>query len=162
MNQVCQLCDKKAIVHLTEISNGQQIERHLCQQCAQKEGITVKAHEPISKLLHDLVEAQEESHKLKELHCPQCDLSWSDFRKRGLLGCSNDYLAFGKTLETLIERTQGSGVTHVGRIPKCARGNLGRQVQLLRLRQDLQTAVESEDYEAAARLRDEIRKNSLN
>ena len=39
----CQLCDKAATVHLTEIVNGAKIEKHLCEDCAQKEGITIKS-----------------------------------------------------------------------------------------------------------------------
>lgn len=30
----CDLCDKKASIHLTAISNGKKTERHLCKDCA--------------------------------------------------------------------------------------------------------------------------------
>ena len=152
----CQLCDKTATVHLTEIVDNEKIERHLCENCAQKEGITIKTHVPISELLGNLVTSQQEVKELSELYCPQCELSWAEFRKRGLLGCPNDYLAFEKPLEPLIERAHEGATRHVGRVPRHNHRAGDSQAKLLRLRRDLQQAVENEDYEEAARIRDEI------
>ena len=141
-----------------EINDGEKFQRHLCEDCARKEGITVKAQAPVSEMLNNLVMSQSDSEKISDLRCPQCDVTWSDFRKSGMLGCPNDYLAFEKPLKALIERAQGKSSQHAGKVPKQARNNFGQQVHLLRLRQDLQNAVDTEDYEAAARLRDEISK----
>ncbi len=154
----CQLCDKKATVHLTEIVEGQQIVKHLCQECAQNEGLAIQANAPISEMLGNLIDAQQEAQQGNEIRCPQCGLTWSDFRKQGLLGCPNDYIAFGKPLQILIERAQNNATKHSGQLPQHHKGNFGQQVRLLQLRQDLQTAVEAEDYEAAVKLRDEINK----
>jgi protein arginine kinase activator len=158
----CQLCDKHATVHLTEIIDGQKIERHLCEECAMTEGITVKTHMPLSEILDNLVVAQQESQELESLSCPQCDISWKEFRKEGLLGCPNDYLAFEEPLRRLIERAHEGATDHQGRVPRHTNGQIGQQLKLLRLRQDLQRALTEEDYEAAVRLRDEIRKCGMN
>ena len=152
----CQLCDKHATVHLTEIVNNEKLERHLCEECAQKEGVTIKAHVPLNELLGNLMTSQQEVKELSELRCPHCHLSWAEFRKRGLLGCPNDYEVFEKPLEVLIERAHEGETVHVGKVPSHGGGELDNQVRLLRLRQDLQQAVEQEDYEAAAHIRDEI------
>ena len=152
----CQLCDRAATVHLTEIVNGQKAERHLCEYCAQQEGITIKAHVPISELLDNLVSAQEASDQLTDLSCPQCQLTWGQFRKQGLLGCPNDYLAFDEPLSKLIKKAQEGAAAHVGRFPEQARETVGRRTRLLQLRQKLREAVSEEDYERAAQLRDEI------
>ena len=152
----CQMCNNPATVHLTEIINGQKIERHLCEECAQSEGITIKSQVPINELLNNMISAQEGIQELGEMRCPQCDLSWSEFRKRGVLGCPNDYVAFEKPLRKLIERAHNGATTHLGRIPHRGGGQAGQQVKLLRLRQELQKAVETEDYEMAAQLRDKI------
>lgn len=154
----CQVCSKKATVHLMEINDGEKFQRHLCEDCARKEGITVKAQAPVSEMLNNLVLSQHESEKINDLRCPQCQVTWSDFRQSGMLGCPNDYLAFEKPLRALIERAQGKNCQHIGKVPRQARHSFGQQVRLLRLRQDLQNAVATEDYEAAARLRDEIGK----
>ncbi|MBN1765565.1 MAG: UvrB/UvrC motif-containing protein [Sedimentisphaerales bacterium] len=159
----CQMCDKHATVHLTEIINGQKMERHLCDECAQKEGITVKTHQiPINELFSNLVDAQQESRELADLNCPQCKIKWTQFRKEGLLGCPNDYLAFEKPLRTLIERAQDGATSHVGKVPKNSEGKMADQLKLLRFRQELYKALEQEDYETAVRLRDEIRKFEMN
>jgi protein arginine kinase activator len=154
----CQLCDKQATVHLTEIKGGQKMERHLCEDCAQKEGITIKikAQVPLSELLSNLAATEQETQDVAELRCPQCDITWAEFRKGGLLGCPHDYEVFERPLRLLIQRAQDGATTHAGRVPKNPGGAMSQQVKLMRLRQDLQLAVEAEDYEAAARIRDEI------
>ena len=154
----CDLCDNKATVHLMEIHHGKKVQRHLCEGCARREGIMIKSQAPVNELLSNLVKAQQETEKIRELRCPQCQITWSEFRQRGLLGCPNDYLAFEKPLKSLITHAQGTQQLHVGKFPRHLRQDFGQQVQLLRLRQNLQQAVESEDYETAARLRDEISK----
>ena len=50
MKGKCDNCGRPATVHLTEITNGQKLEKHLCEECAVAEGITIKANIPISKL----------------------------------------------------------------------------------------------------------------
>lgn len=157
---LCQNCNQKpATVHLTEIVEGNKLERHLCELCAQKNGITINAQAPITEfLINNVLASEQESRETGELRCPQCDLTWSQFRKSGLLGCPNDYTAFEKALRPLIDRTHEGSTTHVGKVPTQVKGKLGKQIQMIRLRQDLQDALENEDYETAARIRDQIRK----
>ena len=143
----CQLCDKHATIHLTEILDSQKTERHLCEECALKEGVTIKTHVPINELLENLSVVQEEAKELGQLSCPQCDITWSEFRKNGLLGCPNDYLAFEKPLQSLIERAQEGAINHVGRVPRKSDGSISRQLKLLRLRQNLRSSLEEEDYQ---------------
>ena len=152
----CQICNKPATVHLTEIIDGDKMERHLCEQCAQNEGITIKTQVPLNELLNNIVSAQEEADELADLSCPQCDLSWAEFRKSGQLGCANDYLAFERPLRSLIERAHEGATVHIGKVPRHSDGKIGNQVKLRRLKRDLQKAVELEDYEKAANIRDEI------
>ena len=157
----CQNCSKAATVHLTEIVNGQKLERHLCAECAQKEGITVKQQVSLNELLTNIVAAQAEAQELGDLTCPHCGLRWLEFRKEGVLGCPQDYEAFREPLRDLLERVQDGAARHIGRVPRrFGDTKAANRIKLLRLRQDLEQAVEAEDYERAARLRDEIR--SLN
>ena len=158
----CQLCNKHATVHLTEIVNGQKTEKHLCEECAITEGVTVKANVPINDLLSNLMAAQKESQQIEDMTCPEGDITWRQFRKEGLLGCPHDYAAFEEPLRKLIERTQEGESTHVGRAPKHTGGRHFQRLTLLRLRQELQEAIDQEDYEAAVRLRDEIDKCESN
>ncbi len=55
----CQNCKQhSATIHLTEISNGQRTETHLCEQCAQKQGLAVKNQIPLNELLSTLLAVQ--------------------------------------------------------------------------------------------------------
>ena len=158
----CDNCNKSATVHLTEIKGGKKIEKHLCEQCAaQNEGLPVKSHMPINELLTNFVLAHSGlQQKEQGTGCPQCGITWAEFRQNGLLGCANDYTVFERDLTPLLQRAHEGATHHVGKVP-ARRGGTGvpmkRQVDLTRLRKELARAVEGEDYERAAKLRDQIR-----
>jgi len=157
----CDNCNKTATVHLTEIKGGKKIEKHLCEQCAaQNEGLPVKSHMPINELLTNFVMAHSGMQKEQSLTCEHCGVTWTEFRQNGLLGCANDYTVFERELTPLLKRAHEDQTHHVGKVPT-RRGGTGvpvkRQVDLAKLRRELQKAVEAEDYERAAKLRDQIR-----
>jgi len=152
----CEKCGKDATVHLTEIVNGQKIERHLCEDCAAEEGITIKAQLPVSKIIEELISQASQEKELADLRCDVCGTTFLEFRQRGLFGCPHDYEVFEDVLVGLVERAHEGHSYHVGKIPANAGESQRRQNELLRLRGQLQEAVAREDYETAARLRDRI------
>ena len=158
----CDSCNKNATVHLTEIKNGKKIEKHLCEQCAaQSEGLpAVKSHTPINELLTNFVMAHSGLQKDLGTTCEHCGVTWAEFRQHGLLGCEHDYQMFEKDLTPLLQRAHEGATHHVGKVPT-RRGSSGsppkRQFDLTKLRKELGRAVESEDYERAAKIRDQIR-----
>ncbi|HLL87849.1 MAG TPA: UvrB/UvrC motif-containing protein [Tepidisphaeraceae bacterium] len=159
----CDNCNKQATVHLTEIKNGKKIEKHLCEQCAaQNEGLPVKSHTPINELLTNFVLAHSGLQKETQQgsQCEHCSITWAEFRQSGLLGCEHDYAVFEKDLTPLLQRAHEGATHHVGKVP-ARRGETGvpmkKAVDLTKLRKELQRAVEAEDYEKAAKLRDAIR-----
>jgi protein arginine kinase activator len=157
----CEKCNKQATVHLTEIRGGKKIEKHLCEQCAaQAEGFPAKAHTPINELLTNFVLAHSGLTKEQNTTCPQCGISWAEFRQTGLLGCEHDYAFFDKDLSPLLQRAHEGATHHLGKVPTRRGGTsvpAKRQVDVGRLRKELTRAVEAEDYERAAKLRDQIR-----
>lgn len=153
----CDKCDKPASVYLTEIIDGQKIQKHLCEDCAAGEGITVKTNIPISQLLEEFVLQSAGGPQLAELKCDVCGMTFKEFRQRGLLGCPHDYEVFARPLEGLLHRAQEGASQHIGKTPAVAGGDVARQTSILRLRSELQGAVEAEDYERAAALRDQIK-----
>jgi protein arginine kinase activator len=157
----CDNCNKPATVHLTEIRNGKKIEKHLCEQCAaQNEGLPVKSHTPINELLTNFVMAHSGLQKDVGHACEVCGMTWAQFRQDGLFGCQADYTTFEKDLTPLLERAHEGANHHIGKVP-VRRGGTGvpmkRQLDLTRLRKELNKAVEAEDYERAAKLRDQIK-----
>ncbi|HSV26790.1 MAG TPA: hypothetical protein VLH60_02760, partial [Sedimentisphaerales bacterium] len=98
----CEKCSKRrATVHLTEISGGKRSEIHLCEACAQQEGVVAKAQPQLSELLNALLASQEgegQGSRLKatdKLMCPHCGITFKQFREDYLLGCPHDYEVFG-------------------------------------------------------------------
>lgn len=156
----CDICHKnEATVHLTEIIDNQITELHLCEECARQKGSQMEQHFGLADLLAGLADLgqQFEAPGKAEIKCPNCGLSYQDFRRVGRLGCSECYEAFKESLGILLKRIHGS-TQHLG---SCPSGPVMTAVQkkseleLLRVR--LQKAIETEAFEEAARLRDRIR-----
>jgi len=160
MKYKCEKCDRPATYHAVEIIKGQKIEKHLCDQHASEDGLGIKsAHAPINELLTNFVKAtgSDKSTASLDLTCPDCGLSFSEFRDKSLLGCPSCYSAFEAPLTSLLERAHEGGSHHIGKVPR--RGGGGgeqRQLQITRIRKRLDDAVEAEDYELAAQLRDDL------
>ncbi|MBN1942699.1 MAG: UvrB/UvrC motif-containing protein [Phycisphaerae bacterium] len=160
MKKKCDKCDKPATIHLTEIVNGQKMEKHLCEDCAEAEGITIKANIPISQLLEDFVlqtVGEEEETPSTPMTCEVCGMTFSEFRDKGQLGCPNDYEAFREQLLPILARAQDGNTQHVGKAPRRAGTAQQKQMAILRLRSQLKQAITAEQYERAADLRDQIK-----
>jgi protein arginine kinase activator len=154
---ICQRCKKNAAtIHLTEILQNEKRERHLCEDCAREEGVAIKAQINLQDILSGMVEAHETAGREANLKCPDCGITYAEFRNQGRLGCPHDYEVFADPLKEVIEKVHGATV-HVGKLPRRAGTDTFAQRELLQLRRQLQEAVESEKYEEAARLRDLIR-----
>jgi protein arginine kinase activator len=153
---ICQSCEKKpATIHYTEIKGGDKTVLHLCEECAGEKGLT--HGNPIPTLLASLVEGMEKAGKAPEMKCPECGITFEEFRAKGRLGCPKDYDVFASELVPLLEKVH-SAKRHAGRLPAGGAPDTARDDRLLRLRRELGTAVKEEKYEDAARLRDEIRR----
>jgi len=162
MNPIpCQVCKKNlATVHLTEIIKNKKREIHLCEDCAGKKGVAFKSYQfSIPDLLSSLVNSQaaQEIAKMSQIKCPVCGLSYLEFRQHGRLGCATDYTVFKEGLIPLLEKIHGSA-EHLGKIPGSSGDAREMSKELIELRQALKRAVDNEDYEQAASIRDRIRK----
>jgi protein arginine kinase activator len=134
---------------------------HLCERCAQEEGIAVKSQLSINELLSGLLATQPSDDELfgdteQEHTCPHCGFTLSQFTKEAVLGCPYDYEVFEKSLMPLIEKAHDGKTVHRGKVPSKTPKDTKKQIKLAAMRQQLDTAVKSEDYEQAAKLRDEI------
>jgi protein arginine kinase activator len=157
MNFKCDKCGKPATIHLTEIIDGDKLEKHFCQNCASTDGITIQAEVPIGQLLEDFVLQTGGVEGEPELECEVCGMKFSEFRNGGLLGCPNDYDVFETGLVSILERAQEGAVQHIGKVPFGSDDIQKRQTAILRLRSELKDAVSGEDYERAASIRDQIK-----
>ena len=156
MGLPCQRCHKaKATVHITD-TLPEKRERHLCEDCAEKEGVIIKQQHTANEILQQFIKHKAGLAGTEDLACPKCGMTFREFHTQGLLGCPHDYEAFKKLLVPLIERAHEGATSHIGKVPATADDTVRKQAGLLRLRRELQEAIEHENYEVAARVRDQI------
>ena len=156
---LCDLCSKnQATVHLTEIIDEQMSELHLCEECARKKSVQMEQQFGLADLLAGLAEFEkpDEAVEATRLKCSNCGLSYQEFKRIGRLGCSECYSSFKKYLMPLLKRIHGS-IQHLGKSPYKLVTKTKKKLDLSELRKMLHSAIEKEEFEEAARLRDKIR-----
>lgn len=158
---LCDICGKNlATVHLTEIIDEQMNELHLCEECARQKSAQMEQQFGLSDLLAGMAEFgkpdSKEAQALATVKCASCGLTFADFKKIGRLGCGECYDSFKRYLGPLLKRIHGSG-QHLGKSPFKVTKVLKKRIDLQDLRQKLQKAIETEAFEEAAKIRDQIR-----
>jgi protein arginine kinase activator len=164
---LCERCKQRpASVHYTEVVNNRTTHMHLCEVCAweaQKAfgmGTPLNLHSFLVGLMSPVIGAQESGKDAgtdRGLSCMTCGLAEEAFVKQGLLGCADCYRHFGERLEPLLRRIHGS-TRHTGKVPQRSRQKYRLVQEVERLKAELSAAVEREEFERAAELRDEIKK----
>lgn len=159
--KLCAECGTgEAVIHLTQIVDNEMKTRHLCEKCAAAKGVETSgpaANFPLTDFLAQMgSKAEETPAETATGSCGFCGLSLSDFREMGRLGCPHCYATFDEQLRNLLRRIHGS-VHHVGKVylpPDPSDEERSRRLE--GLRRKLRRAVEAEDFEKAADLRDQI------
>ncbi len=159
---ICERCKQQpASVHYTEVINNQKRQMYLCPACAEEAQKAFDLGAPLS--LHNLLaglmgpgNVKEVTGNEEEFRCETCGLSGAAFGKYGLLGCGGCYQYFGERLEPLLRRIHGS-TRHTGKVPQRSRNKYLLVQEVDRLRAEMREAVEKEEFERAAALRDAIR-----
>jgi len=153
---LCDFCHKNiATVHLTEVVNDKIVEMHICQSCAQSKADELKEHLSIPGFLDGLM-GQTEKKKVT-IKCSVCGLTYEEFKTKGQLGCEHCYIDFKQQLLPLLKKIHSS-VRHVGKVPVRIDKKIIVESKLEDLNKRLQKAIQLEEYEDAAKLRDEIKK----
>ena len=159
----CPDCKKKPTIHLTEIIDGKMTEMHLCDECPKLKEIQSEKQFGIADLLAGLADFGK-SVKTEEkvsIKCENCGMSYDEFRKFGRLGCGECYSAFRSYLSTLLKKIHGAN-QHLGKSPVSTPASQKQKIAgLQELKQKLLQAIEDEDFEHAAVLRDQIRSIDL-
>ena len=164
---LCDICNKKkATVHLTEIVDEQIAELHLCEECAREKSVQMEQQFGLADLLAGLADfgKHQKSTEQIKITCTACGLSYEDFRKYGRLGCSECYMSFKEHLGLLLRKIHGSN-RHYGKAPAQAAKSIEPSKPtdgLQDLKDQLRRAIELEDFEKAAELRDKIREFEKN
>ena len=157
------LCDqcktRDAVVHLTQIVESTVTQLRLCEQCAAERGVETTVATPKHPLGDFLKAVQQQAlvPNTEAVTCTFCGMSLKDFRASGRLGCARCYASFEQNLRELLRRVHGSA-KHVGSRYQGPRPALWQKANtVLELRDRLQRAIDQEQFEDAASLRDELR-----
>lgn len=162
----CEQCGtREAVVHLTQIAEDQVTVVHLCEKCAADRGFdtgVAASQTPLGGFLATLTGLGELVPEGQvALTCPRCGAGFDDFRRTGRLGCAECYATFAAPLRELMRRLHGATV-HAGEHYRVAgTGGAGPPEdpaeRLEKLQVQLREAIDAEDFELAARLRDALR-----
>lgn len=141
----------------TQNINGSETSIALCKNCAAKKGITGSMVSPLfNSFLGTKIAGSKETSAKK---CSLCALTFNDILSMGKVGCPECYNTFKKELEPTIRSIHGSA-KHIGSSP-----NKNTTTDIIKkeltqgelLRERLSEAIKCENYEEAAKIRDEIK-----
>jgi len=163
---MCERCgQRQAAVHITEIINGQKNESHLCEVCAgemqQQQGYSyvvppIQLHHFLASLLsHSVSEGQKQQPASSGRVCDKCGATEEQIASQGLLGCGECYPFFADRVQPLLRKIHGS-TWHTGKVPERTGGRARLIKEISGLKKELKDAVEKEEFEIAAQLRDKI------
>lgn len=159
---LCDNCgERDAAVHLTTIVNNEVRQQHLCERCAAERGVETTVatpKHPLGDFLH-AVQQQAVSSAAEGVggKCTFCGASMNDFRTTGRWGCAHCYTTFERSMRELLRRVHGNS-RHAGHSYQPPQPTLDERATILgELKDRLRRAIESEQFELAADLRDRIR-----
>ncbi len=155
---LCDICKEHiATVHYTEIVNNKLKKMNLCDNCAKAKNLGVTVQFSVADILKGLTEPPASGKKEKDKTCAFCGLTYSRFKKIGKLGCGECYEAFETSLKPVISDIHKNN-QHTGKVPLKMKKVAKAVSQLDALHRQLRQAVEKEEYEQAAEIRDKIKK----
>jgi len=166
---LCQICkNREATIILYETKNGKKMEMHICEECASlftnKLSVFALPQFNLDDFLLGLLNAiehygkDEEIYISKELKCPECNLTYEEFKKSGKFGCDKCYIYFRKKITPLLLKLHGKE-RHSGKVPQKSKKKLYHIRKIEELKNELNESVLKEEYEKAAKIRDQIIKH---
>ncbi len=142
---LCERCNKRpATVIYTQIINGHKESVNICSECAAKESI----FENFGSLLSF---AGPKGNSL--ISCPNCRMTLEEFKRTGRMGCGECYSTFRENAKDILKKIHGTSVHQAEEEKEIKKEK--SEIELLR--EKLGEAIETENFEEAARLRDKIR-----
>lgn len=161
---LCQNCGKnEATTHIKQIINGDMAESHLCSNCASHlgysdvfSGFGLNLSEIFGSLLGDMVPtlAAGKGHR-----CEKCGAAFDDIVREGKVGCAECYRTFYDKLLPSIQRIHGK-IKHSGKSSSASPEKVKVETteeKIEKLQLQMNDAVVKQDFELAAKIRDEIK-----
>lgn len=160
---LCQNCHKKdASVHFTQIVNNKKSEMYLCSACVkEKEQLNIVFPFSVNDFFSGLIGVGNTNNYVsndinQKVICEKCGMSFEEFQRLGRLGCDNCYHIYSEKLKPLLKRLHGN-IEHTGKLPANISKSISTSREIEKLKDQLNRAIQSEEYEKAAELRDQIK-----
>lgn len=151
---LCVVCKNvEAVVHYAEVVDGEIKKLDLCEKCALDKGFGLELSFSVGEMASS---GSGSSDKEKPGSCPDCKLSYAQFKKSGRVGCHQCYEVFETHLTSMVEQMH-RGVQHKGKIPSSYKKIFEKKQEEEKLKLSLDEAIKSEDFEKAAQIRDTMR-----
>lgn len=170
----CQKCqNREATTHIKRVINGEFEEYNLCSQCAEEMGYGNLFHgfsssfaDDFNSLFGSFFENALPA-RTQATRCETCGSSYTDIQRTGMMGCADCYKLFENEIMPTIRKLHGN-TTHCGKNSAAFRADRAKSVsaetpeekpqsELEKLKAELDTAIEKQEFEKAAQLRDEIK-----
>lgn len=164
---LCQMCGQHpATTHIKTIVNGKLTQAHLCADCAKKQGygnLFADWGSGFGSLLSGFMGSAAPARQVTR--CPGCGASFEDITRSGKIGCAECYHTFRGQLLPIIQRIHGTA-QHKGKVPGSSALRVTdpnnkivavEETPLEEKKRLLKQAIETQDFERAAILRDEIK-----
>jgi protein arginine kinase activator len=157
---LCMKCKKnEASYYYKQNINGRITETALCEECAGELGKNVMADtlsiNPFGGLFGLTTPPRRTADTVKR--CTLCGSGFGDLVKSGKIGCAKCYEVFADELSATVAKLHGQA-THTGRAPLEHRAKNERRDHEKQLRGELKKAIDAQNFERAAVLRDELKK----
>lgn len=170
----CQKCqNREATTHIKRVINGEFEEYDLCSECAKEMGYGNLFHDFTSSFADDfnsLFGSFFENAlpaRTQATRCDTCGSSYNDIQRTGMMGCADCYNIFYKEIMPTIRKVHGN-TTHCGKNSAAFKAERAKTAvekpeekeplnELDKLQSELNTAVENQEFEKAAELRDKIK-----
>lgn len=162
---MCENCGKNpATTHLKTVLNGVVHENHLCSYCAANNGYGNIGKLSLTNMLASMFGESISRGKPISKRCECCGATFSDIAQSGRVGCSECYTVFKNELMPSLNRLHGKAI-HIGNTPALQKAEQETEQKyeqtakekIQNLKNQLAEAIKAEEFETAAKLRDDIR-----
>lgn len=158
----CESCnEREATIHVSKGSGLARTDRFLCEQCANASFENDFSYPDdsfnIHQLLKSLSQQQSNRQQRSSQHCETCGSTMESVVHNGKFGCPDCYRTFDRQVPEIITRVQSHQTEHVGKVPKKSQPQIKMKRELEKLKSRLSALVESQEFEEAAVVRDEIK-----
>lgn len=148
---LCEKCGKNsATVLYTQIVNGKKSSLNLCSQCASGESI----FDNFGSLLSFGTRTE-----ARQTACPTCGMTLSELARKGRMGCGECYKTFRTQAKSMLQKIHGTALHSEAKTEAAPSPEIKakEKSEIDILKDKLKEAIETENYEEAAKIRDEIR-----